>query len=336
MLLQLPNSTTNHPCGCIYFSTSCRSEIAANEQNTGVTFLCNISKTYLRLSVGCHCVPWSLLYHVPPATKWTSTTYHYLWMHEALIGNTTHRSGEIVWAFSCTEMNLKLSLVPKAIHVQIRYVEAINWCNGQDYWYWFTILCTLTLWCSPVVQQQVGEEWQECWPLMSSWCQGWRHILMIEHWTPVPSTALFRIILLLLKKSATLDAKKGKNLCLLVIHETGLLQVPRKCTCWLDSSLHELASLFCASVCLQDVTPVFCCFAAISDLHDVEKWMQPQEQSVVLLCNCTSTDEGLNKARKRLDSRKTGLLMVCLLLKLHFTNTLRHLPTRLVIVGFRL
>jgi hypothetical protein len=87
---------------------------------------------------------------------------------------------------------------------------------------------------------------------------------------------------------------------------------------------------FAASVCLQAVTPVFCSLAAISDLHDIEKWMQPQERFVVLFGNCTSRDEGLNKARKHLWKD-----MVCLLHKLHFANPLRDLPTRLVMAEFR-
>ena len=62
------------------------------------------------------------------------------------------------------------------------------------------------------------------------------------------------------------------------------------------------------------------------------------ERFVVLLYDRTSTvevstEEGENQATKQLFSKKAELLMVCLLRRLHSSNTPRDLHTKLVTAG---
>ncbi|KAG0711116.1 hypothetical protein GWK47_021328 [Chionoecetes opilio] len=53
-----------------------------------------------------------------------------------------------------------------------------------------------------------------------------------------------------------------------------------------------------------DVTPAFCALGAMPDPRAIDAWMQPLERFVVLLYDRTSTEEGVNQARKQLFSRK--------------------------------
>ena len=70
------------------------------------------------------------------------------------------------------------------------------------------------------------------------------------------------------------------------------------------------------------------------DPRAIDKRMQPLERFVILLYDHTSEEEGVNQARKhRCSARKAELLMVCLLYRLHSSNTPREMPTTLVTVG---
>jgi len=53
-----------------------------------------------------------------------------------------------------------------------------------------------------------------------------------------------------------------------------------------------------------DVTPSFCALGDMPDSHVIDEWMQPLERFVVLLYDRTSTEEGVNQARKQLFSKK--------------------------------
>ncbi|KAG0724206.1 hypothetical protein GWK47_041118 [Chionoecetes opilio] len=53
-----------------------------------------------------------------------------------------------------------------------------------------------------------------------------------------------------------------------------------------------------------DVTPAFCALGAMPDPRAIDEWMQPLERFVVLLYDRTSTEEGVNQARKQLFSKK--------------------------------
>ena len=54
----------------------------------------------------------------------------------------------------------------------------------------------------------------------------------------------------------------------------------------------------------EDVTPAFCALAAYPSSEDIEKWLQPLERFVVLLYDCTSSQEYVNEARKELFTQK--------------------------------
>ncbi|KAG0728239.1 hypothetical protein GWK47_032898 [Chionoecetes opilio] len=85
-----------------------------------------------------------------------------------------------------------------------------------------------------------------------------------------------------------------------------------------------------------DVTPAFCALGAMPDPRAIDEWMQPLERCVVLLYDRTSTEEGVNQARKQRSARKAELLMVCLLQQACTpSNTPREAwgSTRLVTLG---
>lgn len=53
-----------------------------------------------------------------------------------------------------------------------------------------------------------------------------------------------------------------------------------------------------------DVTPAFCALGSMPDPRAIDEWMQPLERFMVLLYDRTSTEEGVNKARKQLFREK--------------------------------
>ena len=53
-----------------------------------------------------------------------------------------------------------------------------------------------------------------------------------------------------------------------------------------------------------DVRPAFCALGAMPDPLAIDEWMQPLKRFVVLLYDRTSTEEGVNLARKQQFSKK--------------------------------
>ena len=75
----------------------------------------------------------------------------------------------------------------------------------------------------------------------------------------------------------------------------------------------------------------FCALGAIPDTRAIDEWVQPLERCVVLLYDRTSTEEGVNQARKQLFCKKGRTIDG--LHRLHSSNKPRELPIRLATFG---
>ena len=81
-----------------------------------------------------------------------------------------------------------------------------------------------------------------------------------------------------------------------------------------------------------DITIAFCTLGAMPDLCAIDEWMQLLEIFVVLLYDRQAQRRVRIRQGNSCSARKAELLMVCLLHRLHSSNTPRELPTRLVTV----
>ena len=106
----------------------------------------------------------------------------------------------------------------------------------------------------------------------------------------------------------------GKNFRLLAAHEMARALGPDQCIAL--PTFHaftgcDTVSSFCGRgkktawdtwMTLDDVTRAFCALANTPDA--IDDWMEPLEQFVVLLYDCTSSQESVNQARKQLFTQK--------------------------------
>ena len=78
----------------------------------------------------------------------------------------------------------------------------------------------------------------------------------------------------------------------------------------------------------RDVISEFCALGAMPDPSAIDEWMQPLEGFVVLLYDCTSTEDIVNQARKQLFSKKgraiDGLLFTHAAFSQHIKRAARH------------
>ena len=76
----------------------------------------------------------------------------------------------------------------------------------------------------------------------------------------------------------------------------------------------------------KEVAPAFCALAARPTRQTVQEWFGPLERFVILLYDCSSSQECVNEARKQLfTQKKGGQLRVCHLHKLHLLSISRGL-----------
>ena len=54
----------------------------------------------------------------------------------------------------------------------------------------------------------------------------------------------------------------------------------------------------------NDITSAFCALAATADVSAISDWIKPLERLVILMYDCTSSQESVNQARKELFTQK--------------------------------